>query len=61
MVNIPAFNFKGIKNEYTKLIKDKNKYNGSCINNNIYKYEYNNICYISCPKETQILPEWSSS
>ena len=54
MVNIPAFNFKGIKNEYTKLIKDKNKYNGSCINNNIYKYEYNNICYISCPKETHI-------
>ena len=32
-----------------KLIRDKNKCIDSCINDNKYKYEYNNECVEACP------------
>ena len=38
--------------EYNKLIKEKNKCIDECNKDNIYKYEYNNICYINCPNNT---------
>ena len=38
--------------QYNKLIKNKKKCIDNCINDNIYKYEYNNICYESCPNST---------
>ena len=37
---------------YNKLIKEKNKCIDNCINDNIYQFEYNNICYTNCPKGT---------
>jgi len=40
---------------YKKIIKDKNKCIDKCINDDTYKYEYNNICYIKCPNETYLL------
>ena len=38
--------------EQKKLIKEKNKCVKNCIEDDIYKCEYNNVCYESCPKET---------
>ena len=35
-----------------KLIEDKNKCIDNCKNDNIYKFEYDNKCYISCPNGT---------
>ena len=40
--------------EYNKLIKEKKRCIDYCTNDNIYKYEYNNSCYISCPNGTSI-------
>jgi len=37
---------------YNKLITEKNKCINDCKRDNIYKYEYNNFCYIECPKGT---------
>ena len=35
-----------------KLISEKNRCIDECKNDNIYKNEYNNLCYINCPNET---------
>ena len=40
---------------YNKLILEKNKCIDECFNDNIYKYEYKNKCYKSCPEGTEIL------
>ena len=40
---------------YTKLIPAKNKCVENCVNDNIYKYEFNNICYETYPIFTDIL------
>ena len=40
--------------EYNKIIKEKNKCIDDCKKDDIYKYEYNNICYQQCPNETII-------
>ena len=37
--------------DYNKLIKEKNKCIDKCSNDDIYKYEFNNICLKECPKE----------
>ena len=47
LINIPLFDSK-------KLIIEKNKFIDDCSKDDIYQYEYNNICYISCPKGTQV-------
>ena len=46
------FNF--CPDDYDKLIKEKNQCIDDCNKDNIYKYEYNKICYIKCPDETKI-------
>ena len=38
--------------EFNKLIKEKNKCIDNCFNDNIYKYEFNNSCYLKCPNNT---------
>ena len=38
--------------KFNKLILDKNKCIDECINDDIYKYEYNNKCYKKCPENT---------
>ena len=38
--------------EYNKLIKEKRKCIDSCNNDDLYKYEFNNSCYIKCPNGT---------
>ena len=35
--------------EYNKIIQGKNKCIDDCKKDNIYKCEYNNLCYINCP------------
>ena len=37
-----------------KLIKEKKKCINNCSNDDIYKYEYINICYIKCPNNTYV-------
>ena len=37
-----------------KLIKEKSECINECYNDNIYKFNYKNICYESCPNETFI-------
>ena len=39
--------------KYNKLIKEKNKCIDECVNDNIFKYEYNNTCLESCPNNTK--------
>ena len=39
--------------KYNKLVLQKNKCIDSCINDNDYKYDYNNICYEECPENTK--------
>ena len=41
-------------NPKSKIIFDKKKCIDNCYNDNEYKYEYNNICYKSCPNGTHI-------
>ena len=36
-----------------KYIIEKNKCINSCLNDDLYQYEYNNICYLSCPNGTK--------
>ena len=43
--------------EYNKIIKDKNKCIDDCSKDDIYKYEYNNICYQYCPNDTYVLED----
>ena len=43
--------------QYNKLVSHKNKCIDQCINDNIYKFELNNICYESNPIETTYLKE----
>ena len=38
--------------DYNKLIKEKKECINDCSKDNIYKYEYNNICYQLCPENT---------
>lgn len=38
--------------EYNLLIKDKSKCVDNCINNDLYKYQYNGQCLSDCPIET---------
>ena len=45
---------KKCPNEFSKLIKEKNKCIDKCENDIKYKYEYNNLCYEFCPKGAQI-------
>ena len=40
--------------KYNKLINEKKKCVNNCSNDNLYKYEYNNICYEKCPNGTNI-------
>ena len=40
---------------HSKLIKTKFKCINNCSEDEIYKYEYNNICYTSCPNGTHSL------
>ena len=40
--------------EYSKIINEKKKCIDNCKNDDIYKYEYNNICYEHCPNDTYI-------
>ena len=40
--------------EQNKLIIEKNKCIDNCYNDDIYKYEYNNICYKECPNNTYL-------
>ena len=54
IINIPLFKLNENKGIYNKYIIEKNKYIDNCNKDDIYKYEYNNICYNSCPKETHI-------
>ena len=37
--------------EYNKLIPEEKKCIKNCSLDNIYKYEFKNICYSKCPKE----------
>ena len=39
--------------EYNKLIQNKSKCIDDCKKDYTYKYEYNNKCYLSCPKGTK--------
>ena len=39
---------------YNKLIPTKNKYIDSCENDDTYKYEYNNACYLECESGTHL-------
>ena len=39
-------------NKYGKLIKEKNQCIDNCYKDDIYKYEYNDNCYINCPDGT---------
>ena len=41
-------------NPKSKIIFDKRECIDNCSNDKEYKYEYNNACYKSCPKETHI-------
>ena len=43
---------KECPSEQNKLINEKNKCIDKCSNDNFYRYEYNNECYINCPTET---------
>ena len=40
-------------NSKYKLIMEKNEFIINCTKDNIYKYEYKNLCYESCPKRTK--------
>ena len=40
--------------KYNKLILSQNRCIDKCENDNIYKYEYNNNCYQSCPDGTYV-------
>ena len=37
---------------FNKLIREKKKCIDTCKNDNFYKYEFNNICYLQCPNGT---------
>ena len=43
---------KNYSGNFKNLVPGKSKCIDKCENDNIYKYEYNNICYEECPKET---------
>ena len=43
---------KSCSGRYNKLIREKNKCIDECSEDDIYKYEYNYICYDHCPNET---------
>ena len=45
---------KSCPNNYTKLINEKNKCINNCIIDKKYIFEYNNICYESCPENTSV-------
>ena len=42
------------ENQKDKIIMEKKKCIDNCFNDNIYKFEYNNICYMSCPNNTHV-------
>ena len=42
---------------HNKLINEKQKCIDNCSNDNTYKREYNNICYVNCPKDTYLTIE----
>ena len=44
-------------NNYIKLIEEQNRCIDKCKNDNIYKYEYNDICYTKCPNGTYLLED----
>ena len=53
--NFHCFNLCPI--EYSKIILCKNKCIDRCDKDDIYKYEYNNTCYINCPNGTYKLED----
>ena len=53
-ISFPLFKFSIIKELGLKFIIEKDKYIDNCTKDDIYKYEYNKTCYISCPKDTHI-------
>ena len=54
LISLPLFKFNIIKETNLKFIIEKDKYIDNCTKDDIYKYEYNKTCYISCPKDTHI-------
>ena len=44
------------QNSENKFIIEELRCIDNCTNDNLYKFEYNNLCYISCPKRTNVLP-----
>ena len=53
MINCNLLTSKIKKDEYSKFIIAKNKFIDNCTKDDTYKYEYNNICYKSCPRKTK--------
>jgi len=53
-ISLPLFKFNLINETNLKFIIEKDKYIDNCTKDDIYKYEYNKTCYISCPKDTYI-------
>ena len=43
--------------DYNKLIPDKKECIDNCLNDEMYKYEYNNQCYYMCPNDTMMSTE----
>ena len=44
-------------NSQYKYIIEKDEFIDKCENDNIYKYEYNNLCYKTCPEKTKVIIE----
>ena len=53
-INLSLTKCNKIKEANYKSIIEKDKYINKCSNDDIYKYEYNNSCYKTCPKGTHI-------
>ena len=52
--NLHCTNDNKCPDGYSKYIKEKNRCINNCQNDNIYKYEYQGICYDICPSGTVI-------
>ena len=42
-----------------KIILDKKKCIDNCTNDNLFKFEFNNICYKECPKYSYSNPNYN--
>ena len=50
-------NFIALKLAQIKVIEEKNRCIDDCKNDDVYKYEYNNICFEKCPNGTYTLED----